>query len=117
LNSLVKTLRSLAIANPPQLNLGLHTILTHCPIWWDQTNTSWSPARTLTHALPHPARLGNRSRESALRQLDPRGGGDGFTSLALEGRPSLGLLVVLEMLIDPLLFRVIQIAWLVGSLV
>ena len=80
-------------------------------------NTSWSPARTLTHALPHPARLGNRSRESALRQLDPRGGGDGFTSLALEGRPSLGLLVVLEMLIDPLLFRVIQIAWLVGSLV
>jgi len=78
---------------------------------------SWSPTRTLTHALPHPARLGNRSRESALRQLDPRGGGDGFTSLALEGRPSLGLLVVLEMLIDPLLFRVIQIAWLVGSLV
>jgi|GEM_PF-6772413 len=40
LNSLVKTLRFPAIANPPHLDLQLHTILTHCPIWWDQTTYS-----------------------------------------------------------------------------
>ena len=51
LNSLVKTLRSLAIANPPQLNLGLHTILTHCPIWWDQTRETEPVHCRARHAL------------------------------------------------------------------
>ena len=54
LNSLVKTLRSPAIANPPHLDLGLHTILTHCPIWWDQTNLRIEMPNPFLRLIPHP---------------------------------------------------------------